>query len=882
MAKLILFSAFLLISLSFVKLHALDFTYYGHKDTIWEIDSDENYLYSVGADGMLKVWDKDLKVIQSISTHSSWARCVDVNEKFVAVGGYKPDNVIRVYDKLSGRLVHTLKSHKASVFTLKFHGDYLISAGSDNSIIIWKDFNVFKVLKFHDGWIRSIIIFNNYIVSGDETGRVNVIELKNFGLVKSFELKSQILVLNVMKDILLIGTSKGDLYSLNKNFELSRVFTFSKSIYSIETSSNYIFVSQLGKIFVIERKLEKKKVSFKIIRKFDVSTSEITSVKLFKEKLFCGDRHGEIFVYTIDGNYVSKSFRHYFSSLKLDGDEDFLYVGRESGIVEAFEKKTGRKAWEVKVDGAVRSLSVFKTPKDSKDTKGTKENDIILSTSTGKLYILNRGKVLRYLEMKDLSTCIIVKGDKAFIGSYENIYTYDFGKLERFANLPGMWITALYLFNNNLFVGTNTGNIYEFSIHSNISSSRKSSKNGTLRGKLDSAIVKILHEKSNNSIISIAHSGKVLILTNNTKKVSNLTVAPVYDAAIVNSDLMIGGSTLKFGNTVLSFEMPIVSIHALNEDLKSNNTFYVGLANGRVLEFLDGKQIRQFASDLGKISILYVDDLIVSGHDDGKVAIWQLDKKLGKYTIEKVLTDHFDSVRDIIRYKDKIITSSNDRSIKVWDLKTGAVLRTIAGHSGYVWAIYLFDDKLVSGSWDGRIIIWDLRDFKKLKEYFINLSVTDLWAISNSTDKGSYNVYVSTLEGYIVKITPSIIQKAKLCDGTLWTIDGKIEKDRKEEVYTAGWDGNIYVLDEQLRLKRTFKGHNATIFKVVLYNGYLISVGSDNILKVWDKGFKQKSEYRDFKQSVLSIALSKTTGMLFTTDGLNIISVPLSSIIKNK
>lgn len=51
-----------------------------------------------------------------------------------------------------------------------------------------------------------------------------------------------------------------------------------------------------------------------------------------------------------------------------------------------------------------------------------------------------------------------------------------------------------------------------------------------------------------------------------------------------------------------------------------------------------------------------------------------------------------------------------DRTIKIWDLRTGKVLRTLTGHSDSVVAVAFSSDsqQLVSGSKDTTIRIWDL------------------------------------------------------------------------------------------------------------------------------------------------------------------------------
>ncbi len=73
---------------------------------------------------------------------------------------------------------------------------------------------------------------------------------------------------------------------------------------------------------------------------------------------------------------------------------------------------------------------------------------------------------------------------------------------------------------------------------------------------------------------------------------------------------------------------------------------------------------------------------------------------------------HSDSVYSVSLSSDgKIIASgSNDETVKVWDTKTGKLLRTLKGHSGSVFSVsYSPDGKTIaSGSWDTQIIMWEM------------------------------------------------------------------------------------------------------------------------------------------------------------------------------
>jgi len=98
---------------------------------------------------------------------------------------------------------------------------------------------------------------------------------------------------------------------------------------------------------------------------------------------------------------------------------------------------------------------------------------------------------------------------------------------------------------------------------------------------------------------------------------------------------------------------------------------------------------------------------LVSGSRDRTINIWDL--KTGK--LIHILEDHSSSVLSVAVTPDgqHIVSGSYDTTIKIWDFKTGALIHTLEGHSGGVSSVAVTPDgqHLVSGG--STIKITDLK-----------------------------------------------------------------------------------------------------------------------------------------------------------------------------
>ena len=81
------------------------------------------------------------------------------------------------------------------------------------------------------------------------------------------------------------------------------------------------------------------------------------------------------------------------------------------------------------------------------------------------------------------------------------------------------------------------------------------------------------------------------------------------------------------------------------------------------------------------------------------------------------LTEHTAMVWSLAISKEgQLISVSHDQSIKVWNIETGKILKTLNGHTYWVFSLAITKEgKLISGSNDKKIKVWDIDSGKTLK-----------------------------------------------------------------------------------------------------------------------------------------------------------------------
>ena len=74
------------------------------------------------------------------------------------------------------------------------------------------------------------------------------------------------------------------------------------------------------------------------------------------------------------------------------------------------------------------------------------------------------------------------------------------------------------------------------------------------------------------------------------------------------------------------------------------------------------------------------------------------------------------------------VSASRDKTLKVWDVRTGALLQTLEGHTNCVSDVAVLDaERVVSGSADSTLRVWHVRTGECLKTINTLPSDRDEW-----------------------------------------------------------------------------------------------------------------------------------------------------------
>ncbi len=329
---------------------------------------------------------------------------------------------------------------------------------------------------------------------------------------------------------------------------------------------------------------------------------------------------------------------------------------------------------------------------------------------------------------------------------------------------------------------------------------------------------------------------------------------------------------------------------------------------------LNGEELRTFPTNSGwvrSVSFSPIGSFIAFAGDSNMIELRHPDKKL-----DRTLRGHESTVWDINFSPDgtKLVSASEDGTVKLWDVNDGRELKTLRGHEGTVWSASFSPDgkTIASASDDSTIKLWqffDRSDIKVLRVHrqgvtSLSFSHDGKWLLSASIDG---KVWLWNLEGQEPKLINrenSPVWSASFSPDNktiafatndnvvnLWSFDrqesNKLEGHKErvgslnfspdgQAIASASWDGTVKLWDLNGRLLQSLEYHDDKDNKDIPIRVRVLSVsfspdgktllatGDDKTLKLWsDKGQVLKT---------LTGNYSEVTSATFSPNGQMIVS----------
>ena len=181
-----------------------------------------------------------------------------------------------------------------------------------------------------------------------------------------------------------------------------------------------------------------------------------------------------------------------------------------------------------------------------------------------------------------------------------------------------------------------------------------------------------------------------------------------------------------------------------------------------------------------------------------------------------------------------ILSTASDNTAKLWDSKTGKLLRTLDGHSHFVSSARFLTggNKAYTSSWDKSIKFWDLYSGKCLKTF--NCSTEAITSLSISADEKT--IAFNTIEGQVKLIDAETGTEILSFKGAEQVSEVEFYSNGKLIAGACG-DNTVKIWDTKKgKVVQILKGAGGSLthIKFLPNKPQICGLSEDNCLRIWD------------------------------------------------
>ncbi|KAK3364018.1 hypothetical protein B0T25DRAFT_587633 [Lasiosphaeria hispida] len=251
---------------------------------------------------------------------------------------------------------------------------------------------------------------------------------------------------------------------------------------------------------------------------------------------------------------------------------------------------------------------------------------------------------------------------------------------------------------------------------------------------------------------------------------------------------------------------------------------------------------------------------IASGSHDRTIRIW--DARSGK-EVQK-LEGHSNLVQSVAFSPDgsRIASGSYDNTIRIWDARSGKEVQKLEGHSSWVQSVAFSPDgsRIASGSHDNTIRIWDARSGKevqKLKGHSDSVLSVAFSPDGSRIASGSHDSTICIWDARSGKEVQKLEGYSDSVQSVAFSPDGS-------RIASGSYDNTIRIWDARSGKEvQKLKGHSNLVLSWVQSvafspDGSRIASGSDDsTIRIWDaRSGKEVQKLKGHSDSVQSVAFS--------------------------
>lgn len=151
-----------------------------------------------------------------------------------------------------------------------------------------------------------------------------------------------------------------------------------------------------------------------------------------------------------------------------------------------------------------------------------------------------------------------------------------------------------------------------------------------------------------------------------------------------------------------------MSRESLRRELADSSNATLAFFDDGTLKKNPLRRISLFKHEVTSLALL-ADKWIVTSGSDGVLKVFDLSEGRWQHKCVAILKGHVTRVRSVACFADvRVVSASDDRTIRVWNLARQSCVRTLKGHQGPVRMVQTMKDgRIASCSDDGSVCVWE-------------------------------------------------------------------------------------------------------------------------------------------------------------------------------